>query len=63
MVQIREKDLETRPLIELGQHLMPLIKQHQGIMFVNDRVDIAMVLDADGVHLHRGPSLAPKTRS
>jgi len=62
MVQIREKDLETRPLIELGQHLMPLIKQHQGIMFVNDRVDIAMVLDADGVHLRSDSLPLPHAR-
>ncbi|TFG64135.1 MAG: thiamine phosphate synthase [Nitrospirales bacterium] len=50
MVQIREKDLDTRPLIELVQHLMPLIKRHQGKVFVNDRIDLAMALDADGVH-------------
>lgn len=62
MVQIREKDLDTRPLIELGQHLMPLIKQHQGIMFVNDRVDIAMVLDADGVHLRSDSLPLPYAR-
>ena len=51
MVQIREKDLDTRPLIDLVQNLMPLIKRHQGKVLLNDRVDLAMVLDADGVHL------------
>ena len=51
MVQIREKDLETRPLIDLVQHLMPLIKRHQGNVFVNDRIDLVLALGADGVHL------------
>lgn len=51
MVQIREKDLDTRPLIDLMQDLMPLIKRRQGKVFVNDRIDLAMALDADGVHL------------
>jgi len=51
MVQIREKDLDTRSLIDLVQNLMPLIKRHHGKVLLNDRVDIAMALDADGVHL------------
>ena len=51
MVQIREKDLETRSLIDLIHILMPLIKQHQGKVLLNDRIDLAMALNADGVHL------------
>ena len=51
MIQIREKDLDTRQLIDLVQHLLPLIRQHHGKVFVNDRVDLALALDADGVHL------------
>ena len=44
MLQIREKDLDTRPLIDLIQHLIPLIKRYQGKVFVNDRIDLAMAL-------------------
>lgn len=62
MVQIREKDLDTRPLIELVQHLMPLIKRHQGKVFVNDRIDLAMALDADGVHLRSDSLPLPLAR-
>lgn len=51
MVQIREKDLDTRPLIELVNILMPLITQHQGKVLLNDRIDLTMALNADGVHL------------
>lgn len=51
MVQIREKDLDTRQLIDLAHNLIPLIKQHHGTVLVNDRVDLALALNADGVHL------------
>ena len=62
MVQIREKDLDTRPLIDLVQHLMPLIKRHQGKVFVNDRIDLAMALNADGVHLRSDSLPLPLAR-
>jgi len=62
MVQIREKDLDTRPLIDLVQHLMPLIKRRQGKVFVNDRIDLAMALDADGVHLRSDSLPLPLAR-
>jgi thiamine-phosphate pyrophosphorylase len=62
MVQIREKDLDTRPLIDLVQNLTPLIKRHQGKVLVNDRIDLAMALDADGVHLRSDSLPLPLAR-
>ncbi|UCH91665.1 MAG: thiamine phosphate synthase [Nitrospirota bacterium] len=62
MVQIREKDLDTRPLIDLVQNLIPLIKRHQGKVLVNDRIDLAMALDADGVHLRSDSLPLPLAR-
>ena len=62
MVQIREKDLDTRPLIDLVQHLLPLIKRHQGKVFINDRIDLAMALDTDGVHLRSDSLPLPLAR-
>jgi thiamine-phosphate pyrophosphorylase len=62
MVQIREKDLDTRPLIDLVQNLIPLIKRHQGKVLVNDRIDLAMALDADGVHLRSDSLPLPRAR-
>lgn len=51
VVQLREKDLDTRRFIEtavaLKQHLAPL-----GIpLLINDRVDVALAAGADGVHI------------
>jgi thiamine-phosphate pyrophosphorylase len=51
MVQIREKDLETRELISLSSPLFPLLHQHQGKVLFNDRIDLVLALGADGVHL------------
>jgi len=62
LVQIREKDLDTQPLIDLVQNLMPLIKQHQGTVLLNDRIDLAMALDADGVHLRSDSLPLPLAR-
>ena len=41
---------------------MPLIKRHQGNVFVNDRIDLAMALDADGVHLRSDSLPLPLAR-
>jgi thiamine-phosphate pyrophosphorylase len=51
MIQIREKDLGTRDLISLAHRLLPLVKQHQGTVLLNDRIDLVVALEADGVHL------------
>lgn len=51
MIQIREKDLGTRDLISLSHCLLPLVKQYQGKVLLNDRIDLVIALGADGVHL------------
>jgi len=50
-VQLREKDLGTRSLLELAAELLSLTRKHGGLLFINDRVDLVMALGADGVHL------------
>ena len=62
MVQIREKDLETPELIDLAQQLIPVIKQHHGKVLLNDRVDLALALNADGVHLRSDSLPLPLAR-
>jgi len=49
--QYREKERSTRYQVELGARLCQLVHQYQGIFMVNDRVDIARSIQADGVHL------------
>jgi thiamine-phosphate pyrophosphorylase len=50
-VQLREKDLGTKPLVELAGEVLSLTRKHGGLLFINDRVDLVMALGADGVHL------------
>lgn len=57
-VQLREKDMEARPLLELARALRALTEAAGAQLFVNDRVDVALAAGADGVHLG-GRSLAP----
>ena len=50
MVQLREKDLSARDLYELGTRVQNAIAGRAKLI-VNDRVDIALALNADGVQL------------
>jgi len=50
-VQLREKDLGTRDLLELAYKMRDLTAGYGARLFINDRSDIAMCVKADGVHL------------
>lgn len=48
-VQVREKDLEVRDLWRLATDLRESTRRHGARLIVNDRVDVAMGVGADGV--------------
>jgi len=51
VIQLREKEMKARELVETGLKLRALTAE-KGVKFiVNDRVDVARAVDADGVHL------------
>jgi len=50
-VQLREKDLPVRELLALSQELRAVTKEFGARLFINDRVDVAIAVNADGVHL------------
>lgn len=52
-VQLREKDLGIRELLDLAYRMRALTARYGAKLFINDRVDIALAVDADGVHLSR----------
>lgn len=62
LIQIREKDLDTPQTIELIHTLKPLITQYDGKVLLNDRVDLAIALDAEGVHLRTDSLPLPLVR-
>lgn len=51
MVQLREKQLETRAFVERAQALKTLCAKYKVPFLINDRLDVALAVDADGVHL------------
>jgi thiamine-phosphate pyrophosphorylase len=50
-VQLREKDLAGVELLDLARALRNLTARHGARLLVNDRVDVALAVDADGVQL------------
>ena len=59
-VQLREKDLSARELYDLGARLQAVLNPFQVPLLINDRIDVALALDAAGVHL-AGHSLPTRT--
>ncbi len=53
IVQLREKSMSDRSLLELARLYRSVTDKHGMILIVNDRPDIAFVSGADGVHLGR----------
>ena len=56
-VQLRNKGDAPRRLLEVGRELRARTSAAGALLFVNDRLDVALALDADGVHL--GPNDLP----
>ena len=50
-VQLRDKDIGTRELVAMAYELRGITKRYQTRLFINGRVDIALAVGADGVHL------------
>lgn len=58
-VQIREKDLDGGPLLELARDVLALARPRGAEVWINDRADVALAASADGVHLpERGLAIA-----
>ncbi len=51
VVQLREKDASSREMLELGRALLGRLRPLGVPLIVNDRVDLALALGADGVHV------------
>jgi len=59
MVQLREKNLDTRSFVQEAEALHTLLRAHHVPLIINDRIDIALAVDAEGVHI--GQSDMPYT--
>lgn len=52
-IQLRAKDTSAATLQRLACRLMPIVEAHDVLLFINDRLDVALTSQAHGVHLGR----------
>ena len=51
VIQYREKNLATGEMVRIAKTLRELTLKYSATLIINDRVDVAMASNADGVHL------------
>ena len=54
ILQLRAKSLSSKEFLETARIIRKITKDKGTVFIVNDRVDIALLTDADGVHLGQG---------
>jgi thiamine-phosphate pyrophosphorylase len=56
-LQLRDKEASARELLDQARRLRTLTRKHGALLFVNDRLDVALAAGANGVHV--GPHDLP----
>lgn len=54
LVQLREKDVSSREFYEIGLKVKEVTSRYNVPLMINDRLDIALAIDADGLHIGQG---------
>ena len=62
IVQIREKTASTKDFYELALKVKEITHKYDVPLLINDRLDIAIAIDADGVHIGQDDMPAQKAR-
>ena len=62
IVQLREKNISTKDFYEKALKVKEICKNHGALFIINDRLDIAQVVGADGVHLGQSDMPIEKAR-
>lgn len=52
-IQLRMKDAADTEALSVAEQLLPLCREHEAVMIIDDRVELARQIKADGVHLGR----------
>jgi thiamine-phosphate pyrophosphorylase len=50
-IQLREKDFSTRDFVEQAQRIKAMMVPFRAFLIINDRIDVALTVGADGVHI------------
>lgn len=51
VIQFRQKQGSTRQMIETARHMLAICRRHKAKLIINDRLDVALAAEADGLHL------------
>lgn len=51
LLQLREKDKTTREYIDLAEKVHAIARRYNVPLIIDDRVDVALAIDAEGVHV------------
>lgn len=51
LVQVREKDISSREFYNIAKEVQEVTSKYNVPLIINDRIDIALAINADGVHL------------
>ena len=51
LVQLREKDISSRDFYDIAIKMKELLNHYKVPLIINDRLDIALAVDADGLHI------------
>jgi thiamine-phosphate pyrophosphorylase len=62
LVQLREKDMPLREYLDLAREVRILTEAAAALLIINDRVDVALAVGADGVHLGLDDFPVPEAR-
>lgn len=63
VIQLRDKQASAMELCAVGARLRPLTRRAGALLIINDRVDVALAVDADGVHLGQDDLPAANART
>lgn len=63
LVQIREKTAETLDFYNLALKVKEITEKHDVPLIINDRVDVALAVDAEGVHVGQSDMPCDVTRA
>jgi thiamine-phosphate pyrophosphorylase len=50
-IQLREKDISTRLFVEEAIAIKKILEPHKVPLIINDRIDVALACEAEGVHI------------
>ncbi|CAM8935498.1 unnamed protein product [Rhodiola kirilowii] len=63
IIQLREKDSDTREFVEAAQKCLEICRKYSVPLLINDRIDVALACNADGIHVGQSDMPAHVARS